>query len=42
MDGVMLPHRIVCGRKGGLSTYVFETIEHNLPMDDEVFAAPQY
>jgi hypothetical protein len=41
VDGVMLPHRIVCGRKGGSSTYVFETIEHNLPMGDEVFAAPQ-
>lgn len=41
VDGVMLPHRIVCGRKGGSSTYVFETIKHNLPMEDEVFAAPQ-
>jgi hypothetical protein len=41
VDGVMLPHRIVYGRKGGSSTYVFETIEHNLPMEDEVFAAPQ-
>lgn len=41
VDGVLLPHRIVCGRKGGSSTYVFETIEHNLPMGDEVFAAPQ-
>ncbi len=41
VDGVMLPHRIVCGRKGGSSTYVFETIEHNLPMEDKVFAAPQ-
>ncbi|MBN2465998.1 hypothetical protein JXD38_10300 [candidate division WOR-3 bacterium] len=41
VDGVMLPHRIVCGRKGGSSTYVFETIEHNLPMGDEVFATPQ-
>jgi hypothetical protein len=41
VDGVMLPHRIVCGRKGGSSTYVLETIEHNLPMGDEVFAAAQ-
>jgi hypothetical protein len=42
VDGVLLPHRIVCGRKGGSSTYVFENIEHNLPMGDEVFAASQY
>lgn len=40
VDGVKLPHRIVCGRKGGSSTYVFESIEHNLPMDDSTFSAP--
>jgi hypothetical protein len=41
VDGVLLPHRIVCGRKGGSSTFCFETIEHDLPLDDAVFSPPQ-
>ncbi len=40
-DGVLLPHRIVCGRKGGSSTFYFETIEHDLLLDDAVFSPPQ-
>ena len=41
VDGVLLPHRIVCNRKGGSSTYVFESIEHNRPLDDTVLMAPR-
>jgi hypothetical protein len=41
VDGVLLPHRIVCGRKGGSSTFYFENIEHNLPLDDAVFSPPE-
>jgi len=40
VDGVLLPHRIVCGRKGGSSTFHFDAIEHDLPLDDAAFSPP--
>ena len=40
VDGVMIPHKIICGRKGGSTTYVFRKIAHNRPVDDSLFAMP--
>ena len=40
VDGVLLPHKIVCSRKGGSSTFVFEEIKHNVPIDDGKFSMP--
>lgn len=41
VDGVLLPHRIVFGRKGGSSTFYFDAIEHNQPLDDAIFSPPE-
>ncbi len=40
IDGVKIPFKITMSRKGGSSTYLFESIEHNVPLDDEMFAIP--
>ncbi len=40
VDGVLVPFSMSISRKGGSSTYVFETIEHNVPIEDSEFAAP--
>jgi hypothetical protein len=40
IDGVLFPHRIRMDRKGGLSTYLFDSVTHNSPIDDMLFAAP--
>ncbi|MBN2172177.1 MAG: hypothetical protein JW819_12730 [Candidatus Krumholzibacteriota bacterium] len=40
VDGVLVPHRVVHGRKGGSSTLVVETITHNAPVDSALFAMP--
>lgn len=40
VDGVLLPHKITCSRKGGSSTFVFEEIKHNVPLDDAMFRIP--
>ncbi len=40
IDGVKIPFKITMSRKGGSSTYLFESIEHNVPLDDEMFAVP--
>lgn len=37
VDGVRVPFRMAISRKGGSSTYVFEKIEHNVPLDDARF-----
>ncbi|UCC83938.1 MAG: hypothetical protein JSW46_03105 [Gemmatimonadota bacterium] len=39
-DGVVVPFSISISRKGGSSTYIVDTIEHNVPIDDSEFAAP--
>ncbi|MBU1937736.1 hypothetical protein KKG05_10095 [bacterium] len=41
VDGVMFPFRIVTSRKGGSSTYVFDVMKHNLPIDDGMFVMPR-
>jgi len=40
VDGVKLPFRISMTRKGGASTYVFDEVKHNAPIDDALFAVP--
>jgi hypothetical protein len=40
VDGVRLPFRVAMSRKGGSSTYKFDLVKHNLPLDDVLFAAP--
>jgi len=37
---VMVPFSLAISRKGGSSTYVFERIEHNVPVDDARFEPP--
>lgn len=38
--GVLFPHRIVCGRKGGSTTFVYDQVYHNEILDDAMFAPP--
>lgn len=40
VDGVKFPHRVSQSRKGGSTTYVFDLVAHNLPLDSILFAAP--
>lgn len=40
VDGVLVPFRMAISRKGGSSTYIVETIEHNVPIDDAELVAP--
>lgn len=40
VDGVLVPHRFVFGRKGGSSVYEFETVAHNVDLPDSLFALP--
>jgi hypothetical protein len=40
VDGVLFPFRLEYSRKGGSSTFVIDSVEHNVPIDDAKFAAP--
>jgi hypothetical protein len=40
VDGIMIPFTITISRKGGSSTFEFESIEHNIPLEDEMFSVP--
>ena len=40
VDGIRYPYRIVVSRKGGSSSYLFDEVVHNLPIDDSEFAPP--
>jgi hypothetical protein len=40
VDGVLFPFRYEISRKGGSSTYVIDSVEHNVPIDEAEFAAP--
>jgi hypothetical protein len=39
--GVLVPFRIDMSRKGGSSTLVLDSIEHNLPLEAVLFAVPE-
>lgn len=38
VDGVLIPHEVVYGRKGGSSTFFIDSIEHNVPVDRAIFS----
>jgi len=38
VDGVLMPQRVVHGRKGGSSTFVFESVSHNERLDRTIFS----
>jgi hypothetical protein len=40
IDGIKVPHRVVMSRKGGSTTFVFDLVDHNLPLDDGLFTLP--
>ena len=40
VDGVRFPFRIELSRKGGSSTYVFDEVKHNVPVDESLFTMP--
>jgi hypothetical protein len=40
VDGVRFPHRVIMSRKGGSSTFVFDLVAHNLPLEQTLFAIP--
>jgi len=40
VDGVKIPHRIHMSRKGGSTAFVFDLVDHNLPLEEILFSAP--
>jgi hypothetical protein len=40
VGGVLFPYRFVFGRKGGSTSYVFDDVLHNVPLDDKLFEVP--
>ena len=40
VDGIKVPFKITMSRKGGSSTYFFKSIEHNVPLEDNIFTTP--
>ncbi len=40
IDGVKIPFRIVYSRKGGSSTFILNSVEHNIPINDSLFVMP--
>jgi hypothetical protein len=42
VDGVMIPFRIIFGRKGGAYTYFFSEVKHNEQIDDNLFEKPSF
>jgi hypothetical protein len=41
VEGVLFPHRIIMGRKGGSTTYYFDEVICNEPIDDYMFEIRQ-
>lgn len=41
VDGVLIPFRIIAGRKGGSYTYLFKHIHHNEEIVDALFSKPE-
>jgi hypothetical protein len=40
VDGIRLPHRVHTSRKGGSTTFVFDLVDHNLPLEETLFTVP--
>lgn len=41
VDGVLVPFRVVHGRKGGSSTFHVDAVTHDAPVDSTLFAMPR-
>jgi hypothetical protein len=41
VDGVLFPHRVIESRKGGSTTYEFDEVRHNEPVNDSIFVMPE-
>ena len=39
--GVLFPHRIVCSRKGGSTSFVYDGVFHNATLQEGMFASPE-
>lgn len=40
VDGVKFPHHVMMSRKGGSTTFVFDLVDHNLPLEETLFSVP--
>jgi hypothetical protein len=40
VDGVKIPHRVAMSRKGGSTTFIFDLVGHNLPLEESLFQVP--
>ena len=41
VDGVMMPRRVIYGRKGGSSTFIVDAVAHNVEVDRALFSLPK-
>lgn len=41
VDGVLMPRRVIYGRKGGSSTFVVDAVAHNVEIDSTLFSLPK-
>jgi predicted O-methyltransferase YrrM len=41
VDGIKFPFRLELSRKGGSNTYVFDDVQHNIPIENERFFMPE-
>ncbi len=41
VDGVMMPRRVIYGRKGGSSTFIVDAVTHNAQVDRTLFSLPK-
>lgn len=41
VDGVKVPFEVEHSRKGGSSTFVFDSVIHNVPIDERLFSPPR-
>ncbi len=40
VDGVRFPFRLEYSRKGGSNSYIFDEVQHNVPVEDDRFSKP--
>lgn len=41
VDGIRFPFRLEYSRKGGSNTYIFDDVQHNIPVEEGRFAVPR-
>jgi hypothetical protein len=42
VDGILVPTRVSVSRKGGETYFSFKNIQHNIPIDDDIFSVPDH